>query len=119
MEKKDMALLIEEEDTLADMDEVLEQLAGHGHASGGFIKLDNVIDAKQGNVKELIFCKSEFFNIFLLYFNFLRFLDRLNKFLHCRSWVIGIHQSIGQSVFSIQWNRNQIVMDIGIYWLCN
>ena len=35
MEKKDMALLIEVEDTLADMDEVLEQLAGHGHASGG------------------------------------------------------------------------------------
>ena len=44
MEKKDMALLIEVEDTLADMDEVLEQLAGHGHASGEFIKLDNVFD---------------------------------------------------------------------------
>ena len=42
--KKDMALLIEVEDTLADMDEVLEQLAGHGHASGEFIKLDNVFD---------------------------------------------------------------------------
>ena len=39
-----MALLIEVEDTLADIDEVLEQLAGHGHASGEFIKLDNVFD---------------------------------------------------------------------------
>ena len=44
MEKKDMALLIEVEDTLADMDEALEQLTGHGHANGEFIKLDNVFD---------------------------------------------------------------------------
>ena len=42
MEKKDMALLIEVEDTLEDMDKALEQLAGHGHANGEFIKLDNV-----------------------------------------------------------------------------
>lgn len=34
MEKKDMALLMEVEDTLDDMDEALEQLTGHGHASG-------------------------------------------------------------------------------------
>ena len=42
LEKKDMALLIEVEDTLEDMDKALEQLAGHGHANGEFIKLDNV-----------------------------------------------------------------------------
>ena len=34
MEKKDMALLIEVEDTLEDMDETLRQLTGHGHANG-------------------------------------------------------------------------------------
>lgn len=44
MEKKDMALLIEVEDELSDMDKALEQLAGHGHASGEFIRLDNVFD---------------------------------------------------------------------------
>lgn len=44
MEKKDMALLIEMEGILADMDEALEQLTGHGHANGEFIKLDNVFD---------------------------------------------------------------------------
>lgn len=44
MEKQDMALLIEVEDTLDNMDKALEQLAGHGHASGEFIKLDNVFD---------------------------------------------------------------------------
>ena len=44
LEKEDMALLIEVEDTLDDMDKALEQLAGHGHASGEFIKLDNVFD---------------------------------------------------------------------------
>ena len=42
--KKDMALLIEVEDELDNMDKALEQLAGHGHASGEFIKLDNVFD---------------------------------------------------------------------------
>lgn len=42
--KTDMALLIEVEDTLADMDQVLEQLAGHGHANGEFTKLDNVFE---------------------------------------------------------------------------
>ena len=44
MEKKDMALLIEVEDTLEDMDETLAQLTGHGHANGEFIKLDNVFE---------------------------------------------------------------------------
>lgn len=44
MNKEDMVLLIEMEDTLDDMDKALEQLAGHGHASGKFIKLDNVFD---------------------------------------------------------------------------
>ena len=44
MEKKDMALLIEVEDELHNMDMALEQLAGHGHASGEFVKLDNVFD---------------------------------------------------------------------------
>ncbi len=44
MEKKDMALLIEVEDELHNMDQALEQLAGHGHASGEFTKLDNVFD---------------------------------------------------------------------------
>lgn len=49
MEKKDMALLIEVEDELHNMDQALEQLAGHGHASGEFIKLDNVFDVIQNN----------------------------------------------------------------------
>lgn len=31
------------------MDKALEQLAGHGHASGEFIKLDNVFDVIQHN----------------------------------------------------------------------
>ena len=44
MEKKDMALLIEVEDTLEDMDETLRQLTGYGHANGEFIKLDNVFE---------------------------------------------------------------------------
>ncbi len=44
LKKEDMALLIEVEDELHNMDQVLEQLAGHGHASGEFIKLDNVFD---------------------------------------------------------------------------
>ena len=44
LEKEDMALLIEVEDTLDDMDKALERLAGHGHANGEFIKLDNVFD---------------------------------------------------------------------------
>ena len=49
LEKKDMVLLIETEDTLNDMDKVLERLAGHGHASGDFIKLDNVFDVIYNN----------------------------------------------------------------------
>ncbi len=36
-------------DTLHDMDKALEQLAGHGHASGDFIKLDNVFDVIHRN----------------------------------------------------------------------
>lgn len=44
MEKRDMVLLIEVEDELDNMDKALEQLAGHGHASGDFTKLDNVFD---------------------------------------------------------------------------
>ncbi len=44
MEKEDMALLIEVEDTLDDMDKALERLVGHGHANGEFIKLDNVFE---------------------------------------------------------------------------
>lgn len=44
-----MVLLIETEDTLNDMDKVLEQLAGHGHASGDFIRLDNVFDVIYNN----------------------------------------------------------------------
>ena len=39
-----MALLIEVEDELDNMDKALEQLAEHGHASGEFVKLDNVFD---------------------------------------------------------------------------
>lgn len=49
MDKKDMALLIEVEDELQNMDKALEQLAGHGHASGEFTKLDNVFDVIQNN----------------------------------------------------------------------
>ena len=52
MEKTDMALLIEVEDELHNMDKALEQLAGHGHASGAFIKLDNVFDVIQNNSHE-------------------------------------------------------------------
>ena len=39
-----MVLLIEAEDDLHNMDMALEQLSGHGHASGDFVKLDNVFD---------------------------------------------------------------------------
>lgn len=44
MTKEDMALLIEAEDALADMDKVLEQLTGQGHANGVFGELDCVFD---------------------------------------------------------------------------
>lgn len=53
MTKEDMALLIEVEDTLADMDRVLEQLAGQGHANGVFIKLDNVFEVIYRNSHEI------------------------------------------------------------------
>ena len=59
MEKKDMALLIEVEDELHNMDMALEQLAGHGHASGEFIKLDNVLDVIQNNSHECFSSESE------------------------------------------------------------
>ena len=49
MDKKDMALLIEVEDELDNMDQALEQLAGHGHASGEFTRLDYVFDVIQNN----------------------------------------------------------------------
>ncbi|MCI8379817.1 MAG: hypothetical protein HFH72_15135 [Lachnospiraceae bacterium] len=68
MEKGDMALLIEVEDELHNMDKALEQLAGHGHASGEFIKLDNVFDVIQNNSHACFSSESEesmqaFFNI--------------------------------------------------------
>ncbi|MCI8496412.1 MAG: hypothetical protein HFI74_12170 [Lachnospiraceae bacterium] len=44
LETKDMALLIEVEDELHNMDKALELLTGHGHANGEFIKLDNVFE---------------------------------------------------------------------------
>lgn len=59
MDKKDMALLIEVEDELHNMDMALEQLAGHGHASGEFIKLDNVFDVIQNNSHACFSSESE------------------------------------------------------------
>ena len=49
MQKRDMILLIEVEDEIYRMDKALEQLAGHGHASGEFSKLDNVYSVIQNN----------------------------------------------------------------------
>ena len=59
MEKGDMAKLIEVEDELHNMDKALEQLAGHGHASGEFIKLDNVFDVIQNNSHACFSSESE------------------------------------------------------------
>lgn len=59
MEKKDMALLIEVEDELHNMDQALEQLTGHGHANGDFIKLDNVFDVIFHNSHEYYTSQSE------------------------------------------------------------
>ena len=59
MDQKDMALLIEVEDELHDMDKALEQLAGHGHASGDFIKLDNVFDVIHRNSHEYYSCDAD------------------------------------------------------------
>ena len=59
MEKRDMELLIEVEDELDNMDKALEQLAGHGHASGEFIRLDNVFDVIQNNSHECFSKESE------------------------------------------------------------
>lgn len=47
-----MASLIEVEDELHDMDKALERLTGHGHASGDFIRLDNVFDVIHRNSHE-------------------------------------------------------------------
>lgn len=47
-----MASLIEVEDELHDMDKALERLTGHGHASGDFIRLDNVFDVIYRNSHE-------------------------------------------------------------------
>ena len=44
MKRRDRALLIEAEDTLDDMDKVLEQFTGYGHTEGDFIKLDNIFE---------------------------------------------------------------------------
>lgn len=41
------------------MDKALEQLAGHGHASEEFIKLDNVFDVIQNNSHECFSKESE------------------------------------------------------------
>ena len=49
LDKRDMIRLIEAEDEIDRMDKVLEQLTGYGHASGDFIKLDNVYDVIQNN----------------------------------------------------------------------
>jgi len=59
VEKRDMALLIEVEDELHNMDQALEQLAGHGHASGEFTRLDNVFDVIQNNSHECFSSESE------------------------------------------------------------
>lgn len=59
MKKGDMALLIEVEDKFHNMDKALEQLAGHGHASGVFIKLDNVFDVIQNNSHQCFSSESE------------------------------------------------------------
>ncbi len=49
---EDMVSLIEAEDDLHDMDKALEQLAGHDHASGEFIKLDNIFNVILRNSHE-------------------------------------------------------------------
>jgi len=59
LEKGDMAKLIEVEDELHNMDKVLEQLAGHGHANGEFIKLDNVFDVIHRNSREYYTVESD------------------------------------------------------------
>ncbi len=54
-----MAKLIEVEDELHNMDKVLEQFAGHGHASGDFIGLNNVFNVIQNNSHESFSKESE------------------------------------------------------------
>ena len=44
-----MALLIEAEDTLDDMDRLLERFTGYGHSEGEFIKLDNNFEVIHNN----------------------------------------------------------------------
>lgn len=59
MEKRDMILLIEVEDELSRMDKVLEKLAGLGHASGDFVKLDNVYHVIRHNSHSYYLTESE------------------------------------------------------------
>lgn len=59
MKKEDMALLIEVEDTLEDMDKTLEQLTGYGHTNGKFVKLDNVFNVIQNNSHKYYADKAE------------------------------------------------------------
>lgn len=59
VEKRDMALLIEVEDELDNMDKAFEQLAGHGHASGEFRRLDYVFDVIQHNSHQCFSSESE------------------------------------------------------------
>lgn len=51
--------MIQVEDTLDDMDKVLEQLVGHGHVSGDFIKLDNIFEVIYRNSHKYYSGKSE------------------------------------------------------------
>ena len=52
MERTDMALLIDYEEDIHNKNNALEQLAGHGHASGEFVKLDNVYNVIYHNSHE-------------------------------------------------------------------
>lgn len=59
MKKKDMALLIEVEDTLEDIDRVLEQFTGYGHSEGDFTKLDNIFEVIHNNAHKYYSRNSE------------------------------------------------------------
>ena len=52
MDKKDMALLIEAEDAINDMDRLLVQLTSMGHSDGLFNKIDNVYEVIMNNSHE-------------------------------------------------------------------
>ena len=49
MDKKDMALLIEAEDAINDMDRLLVQLTSMGHSDRLFNKIDNVYEVIMNN----------------------------------------------------------------------